>query len=394
MAGGHANCQQEKTVGVMDLFRVIKLSVPLNAMVQSGVLLFAISVSLPSHADQFNFGFAPTGVGQDARTLGGTFSSYMYETCNNGLGTCQNGDPTRFEESPQYINGQRYFRVLIGDPATGFAMVSYSPVNSFDVYNDYLAGGQEQSVQGYIDTTQLPTQGPERNNGPLHHGGTYTVLNRNDPFGLSLKPGSCPPAPQDCYTPQDVSGTGGGNPAKTTFRMVVRDSAMSLEVYKPLPDKKARISQTVFDDGMTSLFVADGRGLGFNDKYASAPVTNTFILKGSNTPPAGSGNFEMAMSQNSFTDAGAYSFTPGGGWGVNDGSGWAPGGTGHFWDPNSEFQEGTYNYANSTFDPYSGDWVDFFDPVQNSVVCDSSKSSNPIGNDARTAQMPLSCPGL
>ena len=162
-----------------------------------------------------------------------------------------------------------------------------------------------------------------------------------------------------------VSGTGSVNPSYTVFRMVLTDAAggMSMEVYKPFLDKKPRISQTIQDGSMSSVFVADERALSYGDSSTPAPVINNLVINDPALPTAGAGDFEMALAQIPDVTAGRFTFTPGTGW--NDpAAGWNTAG--------STFGQGSYAYVDGQgFDPLNFDWSTVFNYADNAIACSS-----------------------
>ena len=294
--------------------------------------------------------------------------STVYTTDNTGYctyGACAsqagNGDPTAFGLTLVTIDNVLYFHTIVGDPATGFAMESYTraspgaagfPFNNTDISNSgghfsQDGGGNERLVIGNTGTPD-------------------TLL--TDSLNMANSLGQ-----------YQVSGTGSMNPSYTVFRMVMTDTAvsgstMSMEVYKPFLDKKPRISQTIQDGAMSSVFVADERALGYNDSSTAAPVVNNLVINDPNLPTTGAADFEMALAQAPDVTAGRFTFTPGLGWQnpLNDPSlGWNT--------PDSHFDQGSYQYVGGQgFDPLNFDWASVFNYADNATAC----STVPIAPNA------------
>ena len=53
--------------------------------------------------------------------------SCIYDGCGSNIG---DNDPTPMAEAIVQIGGQLYYHVIVGDPATGFALESYSPAGN------------------------------------------------------------------------------------------------------------------------------------------------------------------------------------------------------------------------------------------------------------------------
>lgn len=273
-------------------------------------------------------------------------------------GEIGNADPTPFGESVVNIGGVDYFHVIVGDPATGFAMESYTRAAGLDINTGGIdrtgasfspdGGGQERAVIG---------------NASITFGASFfqDVSNSSNVFG-----------------PATVSGTGTQDPNHAVFRMTLTDPAgdMSLEVYKPFLDKKPRISQTVQDSqgGVTisSAFVSDERTLGYNDMSAAAPVINTLVMDNPDLPGITAADFEMSRSQIPDVTAGRYTYTPGTKW--NTSAGWNANG--------STFGTGTYTYIEAQgFNPLTFDWTTVFNYTDNAFACSNPQT---VGTGTQT----------
>lgn len=267
-----------------------------------------------------------------------------YGACVSHVG---NTDPTPMGLTVVNIGGVNYFHTIVGDPATGFAMEAYTRAAGLNSSNTIPGtggafspdgGGNERSV---IDPTgtAVPTDNTFLENS----------LNMSNPLATDYR----------------VSGTGSVNPSYTVFRMVLTDAAggMSMEVYKPFLDKKPRISQTIQDGSMSSVFVADERALSYGDSSTPAPVINNLVINDPALPTAGAGDFEMALAQIPDVTAGRFTFTPGTGW--NDpAAGWNTAG--------STFGQGSYAYVDGQgFDPLNFDWSTVFNYADNAIACSS-----------------------
>ena len=273
----------------------------------------------------------------------GPEGSCLFTTCSPG--TLGNTDPTGMNLAVVHIDGVDYFHVVVGDPASGFAMESYTRASGLSSVKQIPnvggsfspdGGGNESAVTGVT--------------------GGITIASLQDASNLSNSLGD-----------YRVSGTGSNDPSKTVFRMVLTDVAggMSLEVYKPFLGKKPRISQTIQDGGLTEVFVADMRDLSYSDSSTAAPIINNLVLVDPKLPAAGSADFEMALAQDTDVTAGRFTFTPGTGWDNNAHDptlGWNSDG--------STFGQGTYSYiGGQAFDPLTFNWASVFNYADNAISC-------------------------
>ncbi len=292
------------------------------------------------------------------------FTGFVGQTvgyCNPCFSDYGNGDPTAFGLTPVSINGVVYFHTLVGNPASGFAIESYTRAAGYaiDPTTGLIAdtggafspdgGGNERAAMTPADQSGAVNATP-----PTF---LQNATNSGNPLGI-----------------YDISGTGSQDPTKTVFRMVLSDAAggMSMEVYKPFLDKKPRISQTVTDATMTSVFVTDQTALSYNDSSTAAPVVNNVVVNDPQLPSTGSADFEMALAQAPDVTSGRFIYTAGSGW-VDPVNGWdkAVNPTTGLVDPTaSSFGEGTYSYVDGAgFDPLNFDWSTVFDPTQNVSNC-------------------------
>jgi hypothetical protein len=269
---------------------------------------------------------------------GGVAPSFVLNSCDPGT-SCSGGDGSAFLQEVLNIDGTAYWHNIVGEVSSGFAMEYYTRfaqgTTTFALPFNPDAGGHEQAYYGSICQ-----------NVPQFSSG-LKCGNATDPLNVS----------------HDVrySGTGSTNPSRTVFRMIVSDTDMDMEVYKPLLDRKPLITQTVNDGTLQSLFVADMRAISYSDMNTPVPIINNMTLNDPDLPQTGAADFSMAMAEQSTITAGRFKFTAGAGW--NTGNGWDVIG--------SAFDKGTYTYIDSGFDPYTADWKSYFDSSQNSVVCNT-----------------------
>jgi hypothetical protein len=350
----------------------------------------AVLAAAPVYAVDFSLNFQ-----QNAPVWGESVTS---GSCPLGSATCGlhdfgNGDPTPFQQTVDFVNtadpssSGYYFHTIVGDPAAGFAIESYTrfsagpngttagviPDNGGAFSPD--SGGNETATIGNPPDFVLPQSGGSIGN--TSGIGVYMTQNTNmtHPFAG-----------------QDVSGNGTGDPTKMVFRMVMTDAKgdMSMEVLKPFLDKKPRISQTVEDSGMSSSFVADMTAISYSDKNTPAVVINNLKIQ---DPTVGSSaDFSMALSQHSDVTAGQYTYTHPAGWNSTQG-GWN---SASGWDSNnSSFTPGTYSYYDASgFDPLNVDWTSFFHYDENRLGCVRPGSGKALNNGVRgDMNAGTSCPG-
>ena len=301
--------------------------------------MFVVVYSPSVFAAGFSTNFQPSSPNWNGADATG-FCPFADSDCTTQF-QLGNGDPTPFELTLVTVNGQKYFHTIVGDPASGFAIESYTPwaagpnlQNGDVVEGNYSpsGGGNEASVIG---------------NPPAVRTLAYIQghMNAGNPF-----------------VNVHASGTGSQDPSKTVVRMVLTsaDGTMSLEYYKPFLDRKPLITQTIEDGGLTGVFSVDMRDIGYQDINTPGKVTNNLVINDPNIPD-GSGNFEMALAQAPDITAGRFTFQAGAGWNSTDG-----------WEsPGSSFALGTYTYLSSEsgFDPYTFDWASVFDHSQNALNC-------------------------
>ena len=309
----------------------------------SGLLVCAVAMSAHGAGFQLNFSRPantdPTGFWLNG---GGNF----YEgSCAAGV-SCSGGDGTAFSQEVVNISGVNYWRNVVGDPSDGFAMEYYTRMGLDTSVSGALpfgvdAGGHETATNGLICPTNM-----------IQSSGN-SCGNAQDPLNVSHD--------------STLSGTGTQSPDRMVFRMVISGSGVDMEVYKPFLETKPRITQTVSDATIRSVFVADMRGISFSDKNTPIPIVNTQVIDDPNLPETGSADFSMNMSDQTRVSAGRFTFTDGAGW--NSATGWSATG--------SWFDRGTYDYwEGNGFDAYSFDWSSVFDYSQNSTECNTGSRNN------------------
>ena len=304
------------------------------------------------------------------------FNITASESWVNEVGSCSfastvcpvqfgNGDPTPFQLTLVTVGSQTYFHTIVGDPASGFAIESYTP---------YGAGPSPTHTAG--DNMIL-----EGDFSPTGGGNEQRYIGAGDPLDWLYMRNNTNMS--NVFGDYHASGSGSQTPSSTVFRMVMTsaDGTMSMEVDKPFLDKKPMISQTIQDGTMSSVFVADMRALSYSDMNTPIKITNSLTINDS-TIPTGSGNFEMALAQHSDVTAGRYTFDA-------TGVGWD---TIYGWDSlDSHYQYGTYHYAEGTgFDPLTFDWASVFDYSQNALNCSRARIT---GDNRNQNAGGASCPG-
>jgi len=321
-----------------------------------GCLLMALSSGMLAAAT-FSFNFAPipgsTPIPGGNVPLGGTGGDHG------------GNDGTRFVQDSIIVGGTTYYHVVIIDANSAFQQESFtagvavqsqgaSGVRSFSPFG----GGSARSVIGNTNTLKTTQSGIKtwqraRIGNAKSPFGFKKFANKNDQVGTVATVAES----------SQISGNGTMDPTRTVLLMQMSDSAVSVEVYKPLLTRKPKISQTLAEGGLTAQFVADLRSLTYSDLNRSVPVVNTLSLNEPGLPTPGVADFDISFSQKSHVTAGQFTFSGAGqGW-VNAVTG-TPISTG--WDTNnSKFIPGTYQYAEGGFDVLKVKWAAFFDPVQN-----------------------------
>lgn len=336
----------------------------------AGFVFLSLSTT-PARAVDFSLNFQPNQPPGWPTTTG--VCTFASATCTSSI--FGNGDPTPFSQTLTNIGGVTYFHTIVGDPASGFAIESYtqwapgpnanSATNPTDLsVGDFspTSGGNARSVIGNSSTTNGSTSNPSN---------SFMQNNTNlgNPLALS-----------------QFSGNGTGDPTKMVFRMVMTSAKgdMSMEVTKPFLDKKPLISQTVQSGTMSSSFVADMTALSYSDKNTPATVTNSLVINDP-TLPAGSGaNFDMSLAQHPDVTAGRYTYTPGTGWNTTSG-----------WDvDNSTFDPGSYSYfEGGGFNPLTFDWTTNFNYNENALACSRPATTGVTRNSSMGGLTGANCPG-
>lgn len=302
-----------------------------------------------------------------------------------GGGVNAGNDGTRFIQEKVFRNNKYYFHVIVGAPSQGFGIEYYVEANNpiaayvnFQVVgtrpNSLNSGGNERLTIGNKDVLDVGNQSAMNR--------VRMFGNAKDPFGVSV----------DTSTgsqPYDLTGNGSEDPRKVLMRMALSDANISLDVVKPLLDRKPRISQTTTDNAMTAQFVADMRGITYDEMNRAAPLTNRLALNDPSLPQQGAADFDMSQAQRSNVTAGRFIYTPGQGWlsplvDFNTGE-YVLDNNGNFiwvanpygWDVDySRFDEGSYTYADGEgFNVFGLNWASFFDFNQNRAACNSRDRS-------------------
>ncbi|MEJ2566578.1 MAG: hypothetical protein P8164_12085 [Gammaproteobacteria bacterium] len=335
-----------------------------------------VVLAVLSHAAQaagFSTNFQPTQP-DGLWTNQQGYCSFASTGCDS-LNQWGNGDPSPFEISIVTVGGVAYFHTLVGDPASGFAIESYTQ------------WGPGSSTSGTTAITKAQSSPSGGGNSRLVIGNdnmTASFLQNQMQVGNPFGNPNLPNPTNDPLLSAKVSGNGSQTPTATVFRMVLTsaDGTMSMEAYKPFLDKKPMISQTIQDGSMSSVFAADMRGVGYNDMNSPIKITNNLTI---NDPkiPGGEGNFEMALAQQPDVTAGRYTFDATGvGWNTTTG-----------WDsPDSVYTFGHYNYIDGVgFDPLTFNWASVFDYNQNALNC--QRVNTGPGVSRMTMNGGAGCPG-
>lgn len=351
------------------------------------VAVAALATTLPAFAVDFSLNFqANAPIWSETNTTG---------SCPLAAATCVghdfgNGDPTPFQLTVEQVGTSYYFHTIVGDPALGFAVESYTPYNggpNLLTQGTIPDGGGAFSPAGGGNETAFMATPPTSYNTPAIGTSTSAFMTSSTnmvyPLGVSGDP----------TLTQHISGSGTTDPTKTVFRMVMTDAKgdMSMEVVKPFLDKKPMISQTVQspDGVMSSSFVVDMTAISYNDMNTPATIVNNTKIQ---DPTAGStlgsaADFSMALAQHPDVTAGRFIYTPGAGW--NSASGWD--------SANSSFTPGQYTYFDTGgFNPLTFDWASQFHYDENRLACSrpGSNSTAGVNNGVRGLQNGgTSCPG-
>ncbi len=318
----------------------------------AGVLAVASSTGFAATAFQLNFeNQIPVNVVGCSATTDCTIPGGDNPTAGSNRG---GNDGTRFIQEQLRIGNDLFFHVVVGDPATGFASESYtrSSVAAANNVNTAILQGNGLNPfspdQGGNEGATVGSTARTRTN----LGNSTTLFgNGRDPFSSNSR----------------LTGNGTGDPSRTVLRMTLSDGQMTQEVSKPILNRKPLINQLTTDNqGMTSEFVADMRGIGYDQQDKAAPLVNRLHIVDPALPAAGSADFDMSRVQRSDVTAGRFVFTPGLGWRLPDGTdasaiGWT--------DATAIFHPGSYSGPGAGFDPLTVDWGSFFSRSQNNTAC-------------------------
>ena len=357
------------------------------------ILCSSLALFSYSHAADFELGF-------EINEIKEIFDPLDYKTYpgNCGIGGVTNGmcgiggaftgweradpDTTPFYQGEIMIDGKMYWHIIVGDPASGFAMESYTEQASGTGFGSF-SGGEPAN----FSATSL-----EGNSGSGW-----------DPLGMNNPSRGV-----------DFTGNGSGDPTRTVFRQVMGNGTWDAqnrtwscgtgefcsEILKDRLDGKPLISQAINDDSTGPLlqlrFQLDMRNLSYSSySQAGGSIINTVSL----TDPSDDefylvdANFDMATdTEDSFVTAGSYVYNncsnPSGLYG---GSCWQKfsvyGGV-------NNYQEGSYTYSDGNTDPMAYNWGSFFDPAQNTFSGGGSGSGNQDKCTKAGANPPDTCSPL
>lgn len=309
------------------------------------VLMTATPVAFAVPQFTFDFNSNPDAIA----FIGGNYPS------GGGL---NGNDGTRLIQEKVSIGGTDYMHLVIGQTSSGFVQESYitallaTPFGGRPFSPD--SGGNERALIG--DQATLDLSG---SNIKLQPGRLFG--NAKDPFGVTVDPASG-------FSPYDLSGNGTGNPTRATLRTVVSDGEMSMEVFKPMLERKPLVTQEINDGEISVDYQSDTRAIGYSDLNRAGTVSNRTSVNAPDMPSAGAADFDMSMTQRSLVTAGQYSYSAGAGWSAPS----DPSGSGGWDVDGSTFDEGTYTYVDGNgFDVYAVDWSGFFNYSQNAAKCNT-----------------------
>ncbi len=286
--------------------------------------------------------------------------------CNIGLGNLvADPDTTPFFQGSITINNVSYWHLIIGDPASGFAMENYIPIKS-----PFLSpsGGKPSDIFNW-DTDLETFSG-----------------NGWDPLGM------------DPSRDFDYTGNGSADPTKVVLRQVMGGNwddttntwscdgaAFCSEFLKEELGFKPKIVQIINDESgyMISDFELDMSNLTYSDDSTAGTLKNTLIITDPDMPSSylDAGDFDMSTDRqagHSTITGGRYTYTPC----VNIASDcWIDGSVLNYTtgaDASWDFEEGSYSYVSGDADPLSYEWDVYWDPNQNPIgpgneaKCDSA----------------------
>ena len=372
-------------------------ALPARAVIfYSALALFSSTHTL---ASDFDFGFE-LSLTKDFPTLPGNCGISDPFGVFPGLCGLGNGietpdpDTTPFYQGQALVDGKLYWHVIVGDPDTGFAMESYTEMES-------TRTGGFGSFSGGIPT----------NNGGLNFNVGWFSGNTSLQSLEAISGNGWDPLGIDPARGVDFTGNGSGDPTRTVIRQVMGDGTWNAqtrtwdceqaeycsEFLKGSLTSKPVISQTInaSDSGVLAQmrFKIDMSNLSYFNDATAGTITNSLTLTDLGPPDdnfdIGVGNFDMA------TDIQAgYSNVTGGRYLYEDcpdkdpfeGSCWQAfdtSGTGV-----NDYQEGSYTYIDGGAYPMAYEWGAFLDLVQNELA-----GSAGAGNEAKcgSAAAPGSC---
>ncbi len=294
--------------------------------------------------------------------------------------------PTEFEDEPDpdktpFFQGTytdpdtqiSYWHIIVGDPATGFAMESYTPViNSYES----TSGGKPSKI------FQRGTESLETRSG-----------NGWDPLGL------------DPSRNFDYTGNATGDPTKTIMRQVMGGSWNSTTNTWSCQDSdeycseflksnflfKPIITQQINEPDFVHKFSLDMSTIKYDDDSTTGELTNTVVIIDDDMPEFDpkAGDFKMdndsieismpdsdASILNPNITGGRYTYSQ-----CNDPQ--LSKGIEHCWQDNDinnwDYQVGTYSYIEGDADVLNYDWDVYFIPSQNGGISgNESKCANSL----------------
>ncbi len=283
------------------------------------------------------------------------------------------GDQTAYSQDIVNVDGTDYFRNVVGETASGFAMTYYTRVgpagNGGGTAQGYRAqagsvdsGGMEASKTADTDAQRCkgrPGNGSGKADGVCGNG--------MNPLGANV----------------GLTGTGTGDPTKMAMKMVLdMGDGMALQIDKPLLGNKPKITQTITTPDLRTEFITDLRALSYSQKDIAADVINrqNFLdpFTQSQADVIGNLDFDGQVVDAKNVTAGQFTFIAGRGWGVDNGNGWEATATPGWQTPNSVFEGGTYDYAGSgaSFDPTTENWQKYFNYADNASACAFGQRAN------------------
>lgn len=229
----------------------------------------------------------------------------------------------------------RYYHLIVGDPASGFAQEVYIQAGFFG-----QTGGSCSDPVDCSGTAAAIGGNPTTIGGVSASGGSSVVSfgfegNGFDPLGSNAT----------------TTGNSSGNPSRVQMRQLVTDGDLTVDFVKDRYAEKPSISNVIDASDLNATLIIDSTGNPLTSAATASVVTNTTELKGSDLPPDVSSpnggpsavRFDAATdAQNSHVTAGMYSYAPGAG----------PGGS-----------SGTYTYSEGSAN-INPDWSSYFDHTE------------------------------